>query len=129
MAHAEHAAPRPRFCRRLNLRCCLEPCWSQSPQLQLDHRKICGIIEGKTPVWWWWCFLVACFIASFTVAGITYVVATALASGVIVAPSTGDGDRELRVLDRYRPRWYADFRHLVPAAQKWRHRSIAPPRR
>ena len=38
--------------------------------------KICGIIEGKTPVWWWWCFGVACFIACFTVAGITYVVAT-----------------------------------------------------
>ena len=18
--------------------------------------KICGIIEGKTPAWWWWCF-------------------------------------------------------------------------
>ncbi|MFN5559371.1 MAG: NrfD/PsrC family molybdoenzyme membrane anchor subunit [Opitutaceae bacterium] len=38
--------------------------------------KICGIIEGKTPTWWWVCFVVACFIASFTVAGITYLVAT-----------------------------------------------------
>ena len=38
--------------------------------------KICGIIEGKTPTWWWVCFLVACFIASFTVAGITYLVST-----------------------------------------------------
>jgi hypothetical protein len=37
--------------------------------------KICGIIEGKTPAWWWWCFGVACFVASFTVAGIIYVVA------------------------------------------------------
>ncbi len=38
--------------------------------------KICGIIEGKTPSWWWWCFIAACFVASFTVAGITYLVAT-----------------------------------------------------
>ena len=38
--------------------------------------KICGIIEGKTPTWWWWCFGVACFVASFTVAGLTYLVAT-----------------------------------------------------
>ena len=38
--------------------------------------KICGIIEGKTPTWWWVCFVVACFVASFTVAGITYLVAT-----------------------------------------------------
>src|SRR6184192_3029925 len=38
--------------------------------------KICGIIEGKTPTWWWVCFLVACFVASFTVAGITYLVST-----------------------------------------------------
>ena len=38
--------------------------------------KICGIIEGKTPTWWWVCFILACFVASFTVAGITYLVAT-----------------------------------------------------
>jgi Ni/Fe-hydrogenase subunit HybB-like protein len=37
--------------------------------------KICGIIEGKTPTWWWVCFILACFVASFTVAGITYLVA------------------------------------------------------
>ncbi|MCS6245146.1 MAG: polysulfide reductase NrfD [Opitutus sp.] len=38
--------------------------------------KICGIIEGKTPTWWWVCFILACCVASFTVAGITYLVAT-----------------------------------------------------
>ena len=38
--------------------------------------KICGIAEEKTPVWWWWCFIAACFVASFTVAGITYLVST-----------------------------------------------------
>ncbi|MGY8718619.1 MAG: NrfD/PsrC family molybdoenzyme membrane anchor subunit, partial [Verrucomicrobiia bacterium] len=38
--------------------------------------KICGIIEGKTPTWWWVCFALACFVATWTVAGITYLVAT-----------------------------------------------------
>jgi molybdopterin-containing oxidoreductase family membrane subunit len=38
--------------------------------------KICGIIEGPTPRWWWISFGVTCFIASFTVAGLTYLVGT-----------------------------------------------------
>lgn len=38
--------------------------------------KVCGIAEGRTPAWWWWCFAVAAFAASFTVAGLTYLVAT-----------------------------------------------------
>jgi molybdopterin-containing oxidoreductase family membrane subunit len=38
--------------------------------------KICGIVEGKTPVWWWWCFGAAAFVASFTVAGLIYLVST-----------------------------------------------------
>jgi Ni/Fe-hydrogenase subunit HybB-like protein len=38
--------------------------------------KICGIIEGPAPRWWWVCFGVTCFIASFTIAGLTYLVGT-----------------------------------------------------
>ncbi|MDR0353568.1 MAG: polysulfide reductase NrfD, partial [Opitutaceae bacterium] len=38
--------------------------------------KICGIVEGRTPTWWWWSFIVACFVASWTVAGLTYLVST-----------------------------------------------------
>ena len=38
--------------------------------------KICGIIEGPTPRWWWISFGVTCFIASFTVVGLTYLVGT-----------------------------------------------------
>ncbi len=38
--------------------------------------KICGIIEEKTPTWWWICFCVAGFIASFTVIGLIYQVST-----------------------------------------------------
>jgi len=40
--------------------------------------KICGIAEEKTPVWWWWCFGVACFVASFTVFGLIYLVSTGI---------------------------------------------------
>jgi molybdopterin-containing oxidoreductase family membrane subunit len=40
--------------------------------------KICGLVEGKTPGWWWVCFCVACFIACFTVAGLIYEVSTGI---------------------------------------------------
>ena len=40
--------------------------------------KICGIAEEKTPTWWWYCFICACFVASFTVAGIIYLVSTGI---------------------------------------------------
>ncbi|HXQ81256.1 MAG TPA: NrfD/PsrC family molybdoenzyme membrane anchor subunit, partial [Opitutaceae bacterium] len=39
-------------------------------------QKICGITEEKTPAWWWWCFAAAAVVASFTVAGLTYLVST-----------------------------------------------------
>ncbi len=38
--------------------------------------KVCGIIEGPTPRWWWVSFGIAVFVASFTVAGLTYLVGT-----------------------------------------------------
>jgi Ni/Fe-hydrogenase subunit HybB-like protein len=38
--------------------------------------KICGIVEEPTPKWWWVCFAVTAFVASFTVAGLTYLVGT-----------------------------------------------------
>lgn len=38
--------------------------------------KICGIVEGTTPTWWWVCFVIAGFVASFTVAGLIYLVGT-----------------------------------------------------
>ena len=38
--------------------------------------KICGIVEEKTPTWWWVCFIIACATASFTVMGLVYLVAT-----------------------------------------------------
>lgn len=38
--------------------------------------KVCGIVEAKTPTWWWVAFLTACGIASFTVVGLTYLVST-----------------------------------------------------
>ena len=38
--------------------------------------KICGIVESKTPNWWWWCFITALCIASFTGMGLVYLVST-----------------------------------------------------
>ena len=38
--------------------------------------KVCGIVEGKTPRWWWACFAVCLLIASFTVLGLVYQVAS-----------------------------------------------------
>ena len=38
--------------------------------------KICGIVEEKTPTWWWVCFVIACATASFTVFGLIYLVAS-----------------------------------------------------
>ena len=77
MAHAEHAVAGPAILNEV------KPAALPRAVLVEHHRsfswitdKICGIIEGKTPGWWWVCFIVACFVASFTVAGITYLVAT-----------------------------------------------------
>jgi molybdopterin-containing oxidoreductase family membrane subunit len=38
-------------------------------------QKVCGIVEGKTPTWWWVAFIVSCMVASFTVMGLIYLVA------------------------------------------------------
>jgi len=39
-------------------------------------QKVCGIVEEKTPTWWWVAFIIACMIASFTGVGLVYLVAT-----------------------------------------------------
>jgi len=38
--------------------------------------KVCRIVETKTPAWWWVCFAVAAFTASFTVFGLIWLVST-----------------------------------------------------
>ncbi len=37
---------------------------------------ICGIVEQKTPTWWWVCFIISGFIATFTGMGLLYLVST-----------------------------------------------------
>ncbi len=37
--------------------------------------KVCGIVEGKTPTWWWVCFLISGFVSLFTVVGTIYLIA------------------------------------------------------
>lgn len=39
-------------------------------------QKVCGIVEDKTPTWWWVAFGSALFLASFTLIGLTYLVST-----------------------------------------------------
>ncbi len=77
MEHAEQSVAAPAILQEV------KPAALPRPVLIANHRdfgwitdKICGIVEGKTPAWWWWCFGVACFVALFTVGGITYLVAT-----------------------------------------------------
>lgn len=38
--------------------------------------KVCSIVEEKTPLWWWICFCVAGFAATFTIGGIIYLIST-----------------------------------------------------
>ncbi len=38
--------------------------------------KVCGIVEGKTPLWWWIAFITALGVASFTAVGLVYLVST-----------------------------------------------------
>ena len=37
---------------------------------------VCSIVEEKTPIWWWICFCVAGFVATFTLGGLIYLVST-----------------------------------------------------
>ena len=60
----------------------MQPVLLSRPTLVANQRsfswisdKICGIIEQPTPKWWWACFAVSVFVASFAVAGLTYLVA------------------------------------------------------
>ncbi|NBD39086.1 MAG: hydrogenase [Verrucomicrobia bacterium] len=39
-------------------------------------RKVCGIVEGRTPMWWWVAFVICAMISSFTAVGLIYLVAT-----------------------------------------------------
>ncbi len=38
--------------------------------------KVCGIVEEKTPTWWWVCFFISGFVSLFTVAGTIYLIST-----------------------------------------------------
>ena len=38
--------------------------------------KVCGIVEEKTPTWWWVCFFLSGFVSLFTVVGTVYLIAT-----------------------------------------------------
>lgn len=48
--------------------------------------KICGVLEGPAPRWWWISFFVSIGIASFTFIGITYLVVTGVGVWGLVNP-------------------------------------------
>ena len=37
--------------------------------------KVCGIVEGETPTWWWVCLFISGFVSIFTVVGTIYLIA------------------------------------------------------
>ena len=39
-------------------------------------QKVCGIVEGRAPMWWWVAFVISCMVASFTVMGLVYLTVT-----------------------------------------------------
>jgi len=39
-------------------------------------QKVCGIVERRTPTWWWVAFAICAMIASFTAMGLIYLVST-----------------------------------------------------
>lgn len=39
-------------------------------------QKVCGIVEGRTPMWWWVAFILSALVASFTAMGLIYLVST-----------------------------------------------------
>ncbi|MCC5806326.1 MAG: polysulfide reductase NrfD [Opitutales bacterium] len=39
-------------------------------------QKVCGIVEGRAPLWWWVAFVISSMVASFTVMGLVYLTAT-----------------------------------------------------
>jgi Ni/Fe-hydrogenase subunit HybB-like protein len=49
--------------------------------------KICGIVEGDTPLWWWIAFAVSGALASFTLMGLIYLVSTGVGVWGVQAPT------------------------------------------
>ncbi|MEI7602098.1 MAG: NrfD/PsrC family molybdoenzyme membrane anchor subunit [Opitutae bacterium] len=78
MAHApDHSSERPAILDKVN------PVELPRAKLILNDRsfhwitdKVCGIVEEPTPLWWKVLFTVALFVASFTGAGLLYLVST-----------------------------------------------------
>ena len=66
--------------------------------------KICGIVEAKTPKWWWICFSVSLFVTSFLGARSLLSCGHRCRSvGTSRLGLLGMGHRQLRLVDRNRP--------------------------
>ena len=88
MAHApDHSSERPAILDKVN------PAELPRAKLILNDRsfhwitdKVCGIVEEPTPLWWKVLFTVALFVASFTGAGLFYLVSTGTGTWGLRAP-------------------------------------------
>jgi molybdopterin-containing oxidoreductase family membrane subunit len=88
MAHApDHSSERPAILDKVN------PAELPRAKLILNDRsfhwitdKVCGIVEEPTPLWWKVLFTVALFVASFTGAGLLYLVSTGTGTWGLRAP-------------------------------------------
>jgi len=88
MAHApDHSSERPAILDKVN------PAELPRAKLILNDRsfhwitdKVCGIVEEPTPLWWKVLFVVALFVASFTGAGLLYLVSTGTGTWGLRAP-------------------------------------------
>ncbi len=79
MSHAQHEAlvSRPAILDQV------KPVEIPRPQIIRNNRslswitsKVCGIVEERTPLWWWIAFGLSAIIASFTLFGLIYQVST-----------------------------------------------------
>ena len=88
MAHApDHSSERLAILDKVN------PAELPRAELILNNRsfhwitdKVCGIVEEPTPLWWKVLFTVALFVASFTGAGLLYLVSTGTGTWGLRAP-------------------------------------------
>ena len=93
--------------------------------------RIASLIEGKTPVWWWVLFIPSVLALGMLLFMLAYLISTGVGVWGNMHPVMWAlGHRQLRLLDRHRPRRHADLGDPVPAAPALAHRrSTARPKR
>ena len=94
-------------------------------------KQVAEIIESKAPKRWWIALAISASIAGVLKLMLAYLVANGIGVWGNNRPVYwGWDNHQLRLLDRYRPRRYADFGDSVPVSgRSGERRSTVPPRR